>query len=49
MGLKGEIAPWILKEPSFVVKVFIEALANMQLKKLILLFFQCVLHGRGEE
>ena len=47
MGLKGEIAPWILKEPSFVVKVFIKALANMQLKKLILLFFQCVLHGRG--
>ena len=29
MGLLGEITPWILKEPSFVVKVFIKPLANM--------------------
>ena len=29
MGLLGEITPWIPKEPSFVVKVFIKALANM--------------------
>ena len=29
MGLLGEITPWILKETSFVVKVFIKPLANM--------------------